>query len=98
MAGRPINNALAVAKLAGDRTYEGSAHAACGTTTRYTSSGGCVFCARQKQTQMREALAEAQNGRTIHETFVDLAEQESLAPSSIKDLTPAAPSYSEPWD
>lgn len=53
MVGRPINENLATAKLIGDKTYEGLEHAACGTNVRYTSGGGCVYCARTKQTQMR---------------------------------------------
>ena len=57
MAGRPKNANLEIAKLAGDKTYIGSVHDACGTNERYTSGGGCVFCARMKQTEMRNALA-----------------------------------------
>lgn len=57
MAGRPINEALAEARLFGDKTYEGARHKPCGTRVRYTSNGGCVHCARDKQTQMRAALA-----------------------------------------
>lgn len=55
MAGRPINENLATAKLVGDKTYEGAPHAACGTSQRYTSTMSCVFCARAKQAGMREA-------------------------------------------
>ena len=64
MAGRPINENLATAKLAGDRTYIGSVHSDCGTSERYTSGGGCVHCARAKQTAMREALALSKSGQT----------------------------------
>ena len=60
MAGRPANEALAEAKLLGDKTYEGSACKACGETTRYTSSGGCVACLKGNQKAMREALAREQ--------------------------------------
>jgi hypothetical protein len=59
MAGRPKNANLETAKIAGDRTYIGSVHEACGTSERYTSGGGCVHCARTKQTLMREALAKS---------------------------------------
>jgi hypothetical protein len=53
MAGRPINEDLATAKIVGDKTYEGLTHERCGTSTRYTSTGSCVHCARAKQAEMR---------------------------------------------
>lgn len=37
-----MNRSEAMAARA--KTYEGSAHAACGTTTKYTWCGGCVKC------------------------------------------------------
>lgn len=55
MAGRPINEALDNARLMGDRTYGGSKHEPCGTTTRYTTNNGCVACARAKQKDLRAA-------------------------------------------
>lgn len=55
MAGRPINENLATAKLVGDKCYEGATHEACGTNWRYTSTGSCVHCARAKQAVLREA-------------------------------------------
>lgn len=86
MAGRPPNEALAIAKLAGDRTYEGSAHAKCGTTERYTSSGGCVHCARLKQAEMRDALTRVNSGEHVGEVEQELR------------LTPAPSGYKDPWD
>lgn len=56
MAGRPLNPDLEVARLMGDKTYEGSVHTKCGTTTRYTSTGSCVFCAVDKQQNQRRIL------------------------------------------
>lgn len=63
--GRPLNESLAVARIAGDKTYEGSMHPVCGTTTRYTSGGGCVHCARQKQQEMRDALANEKRSAAV---------------------------------
>lgn len=63
MAGRPINENLATAKFMGDKTYLGTTHEDCGTNVRYTSGGGCVHCAREKATEMREALKLARENR-----------------------------------
>jgi len=90
MAGRPHNENLAIAKLAGDKTYEGSIHAACGTTTRYTSGGGCVHCARAKQTEMRDALAEAKRARETADGFLETAVDNRL--------TEIATGPKEPWE
>jgi hypothetical protein len=112
MAGRPINENLATAKLVGDKTYEGSVHAACGTTTRYTSGGGCVACARAKQTKMREALERSTNPAGAGVTMVidDINEENMRAAFSdrvvndpVEDIEQGltedeGPAYKEPWD
>lgn len=90
MAGRPHNDNLATAKLVGDKTYEGSIHAICGTTTRYTSGGGCVKCARDKQTEMRDALAETKRSREVAEQFLTVAVDERL--------TEIASGPKDPWE
>lgn len=71
MAGRPINENLATAKLVGDKTYLGTMHADCGTSLRYTSGGGCVHCARAKATEMREALKLARENHGRAEAFME---------------------------
>lgn len=62
MAGRPPNENLALAILYGDKTYEGSEHSRCGTTTRYTKGNGCVHCARETVAEGR-ALRAAEKAR-----------------------------------
>ncbi len=63
--GRPTNldrqNAIAL----GFKTYTGSPHAACGTTERYVSGGGCVHCARALATAQRLAL-KAQKAEVVN--------------------------------
>lgn len=86
MAGRPRNENLEIARLAGDRTYEGSVHDICGTTIRYTSGGGCVHCARLKQTDMRAALEAQRQGEDRTERFLDAA------------LTEVQTGPKDPWD
>lgn len=90
MAGRPHNENLAIAKLAGDKTYEGSVHAACGTTTRYTVGSGCVACARAKQTEMRNALTAQKQDAERGEQF--------LAVATETRLTEIAAGPKDPWD
>ena len=53
MTGRPLNESLAMAKLLGEKTYQGKSHKKCGTTERYTSSGACVECARERAAGIR---------------------------------------------
>lgn len=58
--GRKVNDALAIAKLCGDREYEGSPCKKCGATLKYTSNQGCIACARNRSvegTQLRNAAA-----------------------------------------
>src|SRR5674476_1503039 len=55
MTGRPANEDRLSAKSLGFKTYQGSIHAKCGTTERYVSGVGCVYCARTIATEQREA-------------------------------------------
>lgn len=89
MAGRPINENLATAKLVGDKTYHGTMHE-CGTSLRYTSGGGCVHCARAKATEMREALKASRENRATAEAFTEIATEPLTS-------EPAA-GIREPWD
>ena len=56
MAGRPIDEARQQALLIGETTYRSSTSHGCGTNIRYTNGGACVFCARRKSREQREAL------------------------------------------
>ena len=69
---RPLNEDRQAAITLGYRTYTGAPHSKCGTTERYTGTGGCVHCARRIATEQREALKyvkaqEAAQVRTIIE-------------------------------
>lgn len=59
MTGRPTSEALAIARASGAKTYEGSVHARCGTTTRYTKTMGCVQCARGRSSARMDRLTAA---------------------------------------
>lgn len=53
-----MNDALAVARLVGDKTYEGSPCKRCTETLRYSTNQGCVKCSRARiveGTQARNA-------------------------------------------
>lgn len=91
MAGRPINENLATAKLCGDKLYTGSTHEPCGTNLRYTSGGGCVHCARAKQTEMRNALRNQQDGKSTADAFIEHAASSPLT-------APQHAIIPEPWD
>lgn len=53
--GRPTNENRKTAVDLGFPTYEGSPCKRCASTERYTTGGGCVKCARNKQTEQRDA-------------------------------------------
>jgi hypothetical protein len=83
MVGRPINKNKEMALILGERTYRGSTHA-CGTNERYTSGGGCVYCARLKANAQRAAL---------------VAQNAAVNDSANEPLDTAEPiTYPAPWD
>lgn len=55
MSGRPVNEDRKLAIFMGEKTYIGAEHDKCGTTERYVSGGGCVYCARIVATEQRDA-------------------------------------------
>lgn len=91
MVGRPINQNKMVAEVAGEATYRGSEHG-CGTNERYTKTGSCVFCARRKQREGREArIAMAQRdaeARDQSEAFLDLASADAADQRVIAETFP----------
>ncbi len=94
MAGRPISEALATARLVGDKTYEGTEHEACHTTTRYVSGGGCVHCARQKQAIQRGALKQLMAARG--DTHIGMTPDTPLTDQSPPASDLLLPK--EPWE
>lgn len=92
MTGRPINESRQLAIITGAKTYEGAEHK-CGTTERYVKGSGCVHCARQLQTEQREARLALMNGQA---PGVNAA-----TPSRLTTAAPAATakeSFPQPWD
>ena len=83
MAGRPINADRQSAFELGLRTYTGTKHPACGTTTRYVAGGGCVHCARIIATEQRHARKflkehEAEYREAMPEMELDTEPQDGL--------------------
>lgn len=83
MSGRPINEDRQNAIALGLRTYMGAPHSKCGTTERYVSGGGCVYCARETATAQREALkaVRAQASTALDEKIEEqIINHDELAP------------------
>lgn len=55
----PVNNALAVAKMLGDRTYLNKKPCVCGCTERYTVNSSCVDCAKAAAAASRKKIERA---------------------------------------
>lgn len=89
-----MNDALAVARLVGDKTYEGSPCKRCTETLRYSTNQGCVKCSRARiveGTQARNAAAHL------------LTEQNGLSAETVDKAPPEEQflrddEMNNPWD
>jgi hypothetical protein len=75
LPGRFKSEARELALLYGDKTYRGSTHG-CGTNERYVKGGACVYCARLKQTEQRDARRQQEQLHREAVAFFNVASDE----------------------